>query len=126
MPPSRYRVVEQGRRLVVIDTLRGEQPPRAARPRMPAAAAPRPGAAPRFTTSAFFDSKAPRTVVLDDAAGKRLGGLVGLAITAVILCGVFVTLFPAGLFVAAFFLATPGARNALRRISTRVIDQAAG
>jgi hypothetical protein len=24
MPPSRYRVVEQGRRLVVIDTLAGE------------------------------------------------------------------------------------------------------
>ena len=76
-PPTRYRVVERGRRLVVIDTLTGQPATRelavheskavapATRPveaSAPSAVDDRSGHAV-LTTSRFYDLKAPRRIV---------------------------------------------------------------
>jgi len=104
MPPSRYRVVEQGRRLVVIDTLAGRSvtpPAIASRPEMPSDR-PRTMEAPRlqpqhrptpgkpeprgryaggegfsFTTAPWFDKEGPRTIRIGtDAQGQLVGALM--------------------------------------------------
>lgn len=73
-PPSRYRVVERGRRLEVIDTRRADalNPPSGPRQRAPITASlPRRTAfdgSAQLTTSAFYDDKAPRTIALDPAS----------------------------------------------------------
>ncbi len=67
MPPTRFRVIERGRRLVVIDTR---------------AAGPVAGAGPQRTrfdgggevvTAALYDDKAPRTLRLDAARLRIVG-----------------------------------------------------
>lgn len=99
MPPSRYRVVEQGRRLVVIDTLAGgpvhpvpaapempgEKRRRMEAPRPSDRPAPRPsdrpeprgryagGEGPSFTTARWFDKEGPRTIRLNQDGQTQLG-----------------------------------------------------
>jgi len=139
-PPSRYKVVEQGRRLVVIDTWNGDRPvtrqaPEApARPRTPeqARAALRP-AQPRrpagtatdipdlaVTTQAWFDSKGPRLVALDP-------GAQGLALVLLIVAGVLATLMILSwgwpvLIILGFFLAQKSVRAGLRNAVTLWLD----
>src|SRR5204862_472732 len=96
MPPTRYRVVEQGRRLVVIDTLAGGPVrPVPGAPEMPGerrrrmeAPRPRDRVAPRlrkpeprgphangdglgFTTARWFDDEGPRTIRIDQEGQGR-------------------------------------------------------
>jgi hypothetical protein len=97
MPPTRYRVVEQGRRLVVIDNWTGgpvqntaARPPempgerRAAMqapPPAPARPAPRSeprgryagGEGLRFVTARWFDNEGPRTIRINQDGQTRLG-----------------------------------------------------
>ena len=93
-PPPRYRVVEQGRRLVVIDT-RTEFPiritsvaagvahrstwtDRVARTfsLILSAGAKTHEGHPIVTTKPFYDDHAPRELVLDPAAQRRIGAAV--------------------------------------------------
>ena len=135
MPPSRYKVVEEGRRLVVVDRLTGErvrhqihaQPHRPDMLRIDAprreTRAPRPsagGAARTFTTDSWYDAKAPRTLVLDD---DKLGALMiagGVAACLALIAFYFFGFV--ALFVAAFLLLQKGARGALRGGATAWLD----
>ncbi|OYY90388.1 MAG: hypothetical protein B7Y45_07110 [Sphingomonas sp. 28-66-16] len=101
-PPSRYRVIERDRRLVVIDDwAEGGADKRLSAPSAMDAASRPVGKAKRiafdgrsrFTTHRLFDAKAPRTIVLDPGsaatierlklvAGVVVAILVFLAVTA--------------------------------------------
>ena len=143
VPPSRYKVVEEGRRLVVLDRWNGNAPvaghipppksgadtppatveqARAAlrpNPMRPQAGAPDPTAF-TLTTHPWFDNKAPRKIRL---AGLGQGKLLVaamvfamLAIVASVLIG-----WPA-LFVAGFFLIQPKTRSGIRTMLTALLD----
>lgn len=140
MPPSRYKVVEKGRRLIVIDRRTGEQvrhqlhetPHRPEqryglgsleRPR-PNPPSPSPSALQaggrQITTASWYDDKAPRTLILSD---DKLGALVivgGILASLAILLFFLFNMF--GLFVAGFLLLQKGARGALRRGATAWLD----
>ncbi|MGR6330660.1 hypothetical protein ACU5AX_16480 [Sphingomonas sp. XXL09] len=114
IPPSRWKVVERGRRLEVIDTQSGVRigaapppvPSSGARPGRPVTKArPAPaekdgvwlrkvsfGGTSDLTTHRLYDDKGPRTVRLDPLsariAGLAIGGIV-LALTALIVAAVF-------------------------------------
>ncbi|MDF2384530.1 hypothetical protein JMG10_23865 [Nostoc ellipsosporum NOK] len=134
MPPSRYRVVEQGRRLVVIDTLAGEPVrPVPAAPEMPGEKrrrmeAPRPASPspPRgrdaggegfgLVTARWYDNEAPRTIRIDRDGQTQLG----VALLVLIVVGGFflaVIGWPA-LIVLGFLLFNPKARGGLRTAAT--------
>ena len=120
MPPTRFRVVERGRRLEVIDSATGRvvgarsgsdrvgssvAATRADKPLMldrvvgrasvpRGTPAPKAGALPRatrfdgtvsFTTRAFYDDRAPRTVTLDPARAKMLRGAAFAALLLLII-----------------------------------------
>lgn len=105
MPPSRYKVIEKGRQLVVIDTARGETvtrslpkpPPPAVRRALEAMQAQRgradpprrapPPSSPRseaqpipgeavLTTQSWFDDKAPRRLYVGDGRNKGFAGFI--------------------------------------------------
>jgi hypothetical protein len=104
MPPTRYRVVEQGRRLIVIDSRSGEQvkpggPPLevpgertrpADKPRPLPVPAPPPSPPGRyagtpgfaFSTARWFDNEAPRRITLnqDGQAQALFAVIIALAI----------------------------------------------
>ena len=137
MPPSRYKVVEEGRRLVVVDRLTGERVKhqiheKPHRPDMPAmeaprremrAPAPRPsagGPARSFTTESWYDDKAPRTLLLDD---DKLGAL--MLVGGVAVCVALVAFFFLGfvaLFALGFILLQKGTRTSVRRGVTGWLD----
>lgn len=136
MPPSRYKVVEEGRRLVVVDRLTGERVKhqiheKPHRPDMPRAEmrAPTPAPAPRprqagrgrvFTTDSWYDAKAPRTLALDD---DKLGALMlvgGIATSIALFAFFFFGLV--ALFVIGFLFLQKGTRESLRRGATGWLD----
>ena len=141
MPPSRYRVVERGRRLVVLDSWNGDAPVERAPPPSPdapgaelepdeirtdlkvAALALRAGSAqPILETRAWFDDKAPRRILLDPAKQGR----ASLLFVMVIVLG-FLMLVAIGwpvLLVLGWLLFTPAVRKAARRFTTRWLDRA--
>jgi len=142
MPPTRYRVVERGRRLVVIDTLHGNLPvshtPRAAhesrRPR--ALEAPKPAHRPSrpappsplgdrtagttFVTQSWFDAKAPRRVRIE----PETTGSAGIAVIVALLGLVFAFMLFDWLVLVplAFVLLHPRARKGVRAGVTKWID----
>lgn len=161
MPPTRFRVVERGRRLEVIDTATGRaiggKP--GSNPVASSAGARRddtpllldrvierstdPGAAfernlsglprtirdgtARFTTRAFYDDRAPRTVTLDPARAKILRGaafaaLMLLIITPALLLMLAWSSFPL-LVVLAAVVFNPKVRERLRAGVTSLIDR---
>lgn len=152
VPPSRYRVVERGRRLVVLDTHNGNAPvaptpraldalakerPRALaaarrpgpspadpRPRREAAARPiRSGAAdPVLATQPWFDDKAPRRILLEDRKLGAMGLVVAVALTLVVIAIVSIG-WPV-LLVLGGLAFTPSVRKGLRRAVTRYLDDA--
>lgn len=137
-PPGRYRVVEKGRRLMVIDTLTGE----AATREIPAAtsapvsdvagfsarlpSAPRPTSIDgrsTLVTHAIYDLKGPRTIDLDPGATAMLGRLkVGAAIGAAVFVAAVV--FEPWLLALPFFiLFQPKLFNGLRERVTRWLNR---
>jgi hypothetical protein len=136
MPPSRYKVVEEGRRLVVVDRLTGERvrqhvhemPDKLELP--PARViegAPDPSPRPRlagtgtvFTTQSWYDDKAPRALVMSDTGFTTLlvAGVVLFALG--LLAFTFLGFF--ALFVAGFLTLQKGSRAALRRGVTAWLD----
>ncbi|MBB4099872.1 hypothetical protein GGR46_003444 [Sphingomonas kyeonggiensis] len=143
MPPTRYRVVEQGRRLVVIDTLAGRSvapPAVTARPEIFAdrprtMGAPRPQSQPRpmpraseprgrdsggegfsFTTAPWFDKQAPRRIRIGtDAQGQLIGGLM---VAIVVLIFLFALIGWPIAFVLAFVVFNAKVRDGFRTAAT--------
>jgi hypothetical protein len=129
-PPSRYKVVERGRRLEVIDTHTGKPVSHRHEPQASAPAS-QPQRSPAgiddgtvFTTQRWFDDKGPRTLRLNFATRARLDKLrTGIAITVALLVALsflFWPFVPILLFAAAV---TPSTRNQLRAAATRWLDR---
>jgi hypothetical protein len=141
-PSSRYKVVEQGRRLVVIDTWNGDRPvtrqaPRSEAPTRPttprqASAALRPSRQPRagnagagmadtvIATQSWFDAKGPRAVKLD--AGAQALGLILLVVAGVAATVIILSWGWPALAVIGFFLAQKKVRAGLRAGVTAWLD----
>lgn len=149
MPPSRYRVVERGRRLVVLDTQRGDMPVSGLEPEQqariealkarldsaPPPSPPRPPAEPRrpaapaaseadaqiLTTQPWFDDRAPRRVRIDSNALSQLTVLLAVLLPLAIYL-VF-TFGAFAVFFAAVLLINPQLRRGIRRTTTRWLDR---
>ncbi len=131
MPPTRFRVVERGRRLEVIDTQAGKTPPT----RRSEAPRPMGGKAPRFklpekvrfdgggswTTDGFYDAKGPRTVTLDAGAMQRLR-YAGAAALAVVIVWVALGFAIPIVWGAPVLLLNPKVRETVRGQVTTLID----
>lgn len=150
MPPSRYRVEERGRRLVVIDRASGRavSPGKSPLPltdadglikRRRLAVAPpssgqraqpwrfglkQPQATPdSFVTRSWFDAKAQRSIKLNYIAHSRLATLrFGGAILIALLVTGSVLFWPWFPLILAALLAPQKSRSQLREASTRWID----
>ena len=142
-PPSRYRVVERGRRLVVIDNHSGrpvnhEHPVVAAEPNAdrskPALPTmqPKPGGVPGLTmdergkqvitTSRLIDDKGPRRITVTGDAERLFGNLTSMALGGVVVFVVLAILFWPVVF-APFALAYQPVRAAARRALTGWFDR---
>lgn len=135
-PPPRYKVVERGRRLEVIDTWNGNapvvhtpHPPSApsARPvdaRVSAPSAPQIDARGRrrFTTSSWYDAKGPRVLLLDADGERQLDNaravLVAVGIAVVLLGFLWWPL----LIMLGIVAGQPKARNNLRKAGAGWLD----
>ena len=128
-PPPRYRVVEQGRRLVVIDTLSGE-PVERSRPET-SAPVPKLPSAPKRTdfggrstlvTHPIYDGSAPRTLELDEA-GTRTVGMVRVAALILTVALVVGIVFAPWLIVVPIALASTKTRALVRGQVTAWLDR---
>lgn len=138
-PPSRYKVVERGRRLEVIDTRTGERASSHNAPlplsggdgifltrrRVPPS---RPAGgtagmdADTFVTKAFYDAKAPRTIRMNFVTRKRLDGVrFGGAIVIAVMVALAFLFWPLAI-AAVGLLFNPKVRRQLRAASTRFVD----
>lgn len=140
MPPSRYKVVERGRRLVVIDTQTGR--PAVREPVVPAsppsgapAARPIETMAPRsvddrsgdaiLTTSRLYDLKGPRRIVMRENFSNRLGRAIGGWLIALFVFAAVTALFSPWLLLLPLALSfQPKARAAFRQWITARLDEA--
>jgi len=131
-PPSRYRVVEQGRRLVVIDTRTGTSADRGRDVAPTGAKTPLGPERIAFdgravlVTRPFYDDKAPRRLVLDEGAARWLENARSLGIGAAVLAvvaAIFVPPIIAVLVIGAIALANPETRAALRKPITAWLDR---
>ena len=149
VPPSRYKVVEEGRRLVVLDRWNGNAPvaghnppPTLGADSPPATveqarAALRPGSGPRPTrtrppagapdptaftliTRPWFDNKAPRSIRVDGPGQGKL--VVAAMVFAMLAILAFVMIGWPTLFVAGFFLMQPKVRGSIRSGVTLLLD----
>lgn len=129
-PPARYRVVEKGRRLIVMDT-RTDQPATRDRGPVPEKAPLGPeriafdGRAV-LVTRPFYDDRAPRRLVLDDGAATVLERARSIAIVATVTAVVVAMLVPAAtvvLFAALAVVGSKRGRAALRAPITAWLDR---
>lgn len=139
-PPGRYKVVERGRRLEVIDTRTGRPATRAPAPAARSAtpstpAAPVERSAPRsiddrsgatiLRTTRLYDLKGPREIVMTEAFSDRFGRAIGGWFIVFFLFAVVATLFFTWLWlipIAILFL--PRGRAAFRTWMTARLDEA--
>jgi hypothetical protein len=140
-PPSRYKVVERDRRLVVIDTRTGKpasapgpvavapQPERPAPSERPVAEdQPRRiddrSGAQILTTSPLYDLKAPRRIVMDDRFNDKIGRAIGGWLVALFFAFTIAFLFFPWLIVLPFVvILQPKLRAAARRWVTARLDE---
>lgn len=125
-PPTRYRVVEKGRRLVVIDSLTGA--PVSEQPRGGPSAGPvrrSPAGVDDgsvFTTRPWYDEKAPRTVRLNYGARQRIKNVrFAIAVAAAAFVAVLFLFWPFSLILAVL-LVQPKLHKQARGMVTRWID----
>lgn len=138
VPPSRYKVVERDRRLVVIDTLTGK-PASAPGPVAPPDRAPPPdrpvaeddprriddrSGAQILTTSPLYDLKAPRRIVMGDRFNEKIGKAIGGWLIAAFFAFSIAFLFFPWLIVLPFVLALqPKLRAGIRGWITARLDE---
>jgi hypothetical protein len=146
-PPTRYKVVERGRRLEVIDTWSGEPVSRSSAP-LPLAGArggevgpgPRDLSAPpasgrgaqagsagldsgTFVTRRWYDDKAPRTIRMNYSNRARLTNLrYGIAVAVALLVVLAFMFWPFALILVFLVTANPKIRTQIRTAITRWID----
>lgn len=126
-PPSRYRVVERGRRLEVIDTRGGAQRPAPAivtsgpRRTTPPIRAVDP-AGRTLNTIRLYDEKAPRSVWLDAAGVKALGRAKLVTLAVAMLWFVATIWQPFLAVLPLFLLARNGLGRSIRHRITRWLD----
>lgn len=141
VPPSRYKVVERDRRLVVIDTVTGKPAsapgPVSAKPRPERpAASERPVSEPEprkiddrsgaqiLTTSPVYDLKAPRRIVMDDRFNQKIGKAIGGWLITLFVAFTIAFLFFPWLIVLPFLvILQPGLRAAARKWVTARLDE---
>ena len=130
-PPPRYRVVEEGRRLVVIDTVSGApvgrsvaDAPGAGRPAklLPAPERTDFGGRSTLVTHPVYDDRGPRTLALDEGATRTvaLAKMVGLGAAMAFVVGI---VFAPWLIVLPILLVNPKTRAAVRAPVTRWLDR---
>lgn len=135
-PPTRYKVVERGRRLEVLDTWNNDAPvkPMAGAPSPPArldkAPSPRsvrPGPSPHspgtLTTSAWYDAQGPRQIALTAAGEAKLKGLKAVGGITAMFAALAIWFFWPLMLLAVFALLRGDARTALRRGAATFIDR---
>jgi hypothetical protein len=121
-PPTRYKIVERGRRLEVIDTWTG-QTDAASRERLRPTDQAGIDDGTVFTTRAWHDDKAPRTVRMNYAAKARLTNLrYGIAVAVAVLVGLSFLFWPIAVILIVLLVSAPKLRLQLRAASTRWID----
>lgn len=138
-PPGRYKVVERGRRLVVIDTRTGQpatrEPASAAPPAPRPSAAPIERAAPRsvddrsgaaiLRTTRLYDLKGPREIMMTQAFSDRLArAMGGWLIACFIFAMVAMLLLPWLWLIPIAILLLPRGRAAFRNWMTARLDAA--
>jgi hypothetical protein len=126
-PPTRYRVVEKGRRLVVIDTLTGAPVREHGDGTAPAPPVRRSPAGVDdgsvVTTQSWYDEKAPRTVRLNYATRQQIKNIrFAIAVVVAILVALSFLLWPYFPFLLAVLLLQPKLRKQARSAVTRWID----
>ncbi|RYD47210.1 MAG: hypothetical protein EOP60_17855 [Sphingomonadales bacterium] len=150
-PGTRYKVVERGRRLEVIDTWNNNATVKPAQPD-PVQRAPQLDAsgaaevmrshrheapspieairAPKLDqrgrgllhTQGWYDGKGPRQIVVTPQGEEKLKGLRVVAFVALCILAVMVFLFWQLLFIVPFIAFNEGARKGLRSASTKFLD----
>ena len=129
-PPTRYRVVEKGRRLVVIDTLTGAPVREHRDPASPASPARPVRQSPAgvddgsvFTTRPWYDAKGPRTVRLNYASRKQLeNSRFVIAIVVAVCVALSFLLWPFFPLLLVVLLVQPKLRQQARAAVTRWVD----
>ncbi len=137
LPPSRYRVVERGRRLEVIDVARGE--PVRSTPAAPTAVVQDPDRGriaallPRklsfdgtaeLRTRRFYDANAPRTIRLRPWRAARVNAAIAAAAGGILLFAGAAILWPL-LLTGPLLVPVAGVGPLLRKRATRWLDAAA-
>ncbi|NIJ21225.1 hypothetical protein FHS95_002928 [Sphingomonas naasensis] len=123
-PPSRYKVVERGRRLEVIDTRTGAPVVRAPAPSSPSRKQSGAGIdSDVLVTRRWYDDKAPRAIRINYATRARLLNLRwGIAIAVAMLVGLSFLFWPLAVFLVVALVAGPKLRAQLRAGSTSWLD----
>jgi len=140
-PPSRYRIIERDRRLIVIDQW-GQQPPRGAEPVNPLTSGSKPSGSRRpaanplaglrrtgfdgraeLVTQRWYDAKGPRTLKLDSGTAALLGRARGILLGAIVLFVVLAIWMPWVLVIPALLVFQPKARKSMLAASTAYIDR---
>lgn len=151
-PGTRYKVVERGRRLEVIDTWNGNATVTPSRP-APAPRAPQRDAssarealkaarrahrppveairAPKLDqrgrgllqTRPWYDAKGPRQIVITQQGEEKLKGLRIVVFAGLIILAVMAFLFWPLLFILPFLAFNEGTRRGLRSAATQFLDE---
>jgi len=132
-PPSRYRIVEQDRRLVVIDLWASSAPdqtakaspiatPKRARNMMQTTGFDGRGT---IATSRWFDANGPRSIAVDPVTMRQLKIIAGMAGGAAVLYAIAAINWPILILPLAFLLGSNKARTAWRQSITAYLDRIA-
>lgn len=131
MPPTRFRVIERGRRLEVIDTRAASGSVVSALGRDDGRERPRATGWLRQTrfdgsadwrTHRLYDAKGPRTIALDPGRAV-IARVVPAGIVALVLVLGLVIAFSPWVLAGLFALANPKVRGNVRDATTRMIDR---
>lgn len=145
-PPTRYKVVERGRRLEVIDTLTGKSASSSVSLPLAGVKGGGVGAAPRdlsappasgrraqagsagldsgaFVTRRWYDDKAPRTIRMNYVNRARLTNLrYGIAVAVALLVVLAFLFWPFAMILVVLVTMNPKIRTQIRTGITRWID----